>query len=229
MKYTKSCLGLLFVLGCSFSYSQTEVTVRDFETWSNIGLSKEFDNNLQLNFEQGLRLYDNSSSVGQYFSNLELLGKFNDNFSIAGGLRYLRKIDLDNGNYENFLRFNADAIYKHKLDRFTFKYRLRLQGRNELGISRTEGDFLRNSIRFKAGIRYNIRNWKLDPSFSGEIFREYGKYMLSSFNKYRFTLGTKYKINSFMDVNLYYRFERELGVSIPQSTNIAGLKLTFNL
>lgn len=229
MNYCKPIAVFSFLVSCFFAQGQTEVTIQDFETWSNVGISKEFDNNSEINFEQGLRLYDNSSSVDQYFSNFEFIGNFDKSFSVAGGVRYLRRIDKDNGAYENFLRFNADLNYKHSLDRFTFKYRFRIQGRNELGISRSEGDYLRNAIRLKAGIKYNVKNWKLDPRVSGEIFREYGKYMLSSFHKVRFTVGTKYKINKLMDVTAYYRFERELNVSYPQSTNIVGFKLMFNL
>ena len=113
MNYTKLIILVSLLLSYLSAQGQTEVIVRDFETWSNIGVNKEFDNNFKINFEQGLRLYNNTSSVDQYFSNLELIGKFNKSFSIAGGLRYLRKIDKDNGEFENFIRFHADLNYKH--------------------------------------------------------------------------------------------------------------------
>lgn len=223
-------IALIIVLIFSHTVlSQTEVIVRDLETWSSVSASKKFESNAKLELEQSLRLYDNTSKVDQYFTNLSLELPVFKFASITGGLRYIRDRDKDDGEYENHLRFNADLNFKHEYERFTFKYRLRLQTKNELGYSRDEGDYLRNATRVKVGINYNIRNWKFDPEIAGEIFRESGKYMISSFNKYRLTLSTKYKINKLMDLKAFYRFERELGVSYPLSTNIVGFNLTFNL
>lgn len=229
MRYIQLISGTLILFFSQIVFSQTEVIVRDFETWSSVGASVKLDENSTLSLEQGLRLYNNSGEVDQILTNLQLKVKLGDLFSIAGGIRYIRDKDRGNGSFENQLRFNGDLGFKHKWDRFTFDYRLRLQTKNELGYSKDEGDYLRNATRLKAGIHYNIKNWKLDPEFSGEIFRESGKYMISSFNKFRLTVGTKYKINKFMDIKAYYRFEREMGVSYPQSTNIVGFKLMFNL
>lgn len=229
MRYTQLISGILILIISQKAYSQTEVTVRDFETWSSVSASKKFKNNVKLELEQSLRLYDNTSKVDQYFTNLALEIPVFKFASITGGIRYIRDRDKDDGSYENHLRFNGDLNFKHKFERFTFKYRLRLQTKNELGYARDEGDYLRNATRLKVGINYNIKNWKFDPEIAGEIFRESGKYMISSFNKYRLTLSTKYKINKLMDIKAFYRFERELGVSYPLSTNIVGFNLTFNL
>lgn len=229
MRYLQLISGTLTLFFSQIAFSQTEVTIRDFETWSSVGATVKLDANSKLGLEQGIRLYDNSGSIDQILTNLELKMKLGKFFSVAGGMRYIRDKDKDDNTYENHLRFNGDIGFKHKWDRLTFDYRLRLQTRNELGYSRDEGDYLRNTTRLKAGINYNIKKWKFDPELSGEIFRESGKYMVSSFNKFRITFGTNYKINKLIDIKAYYRFEREMGVSYPQSTNIVGFKLMFNL
>ena len=229
MKSSRFLFGIIFLLNLSFAQSQTEVTVRDFETWSTVGASKKFENMLSLDLEQSLRLYSNSSMIDRYFTNLSATGTFNKYFSIGLGIRYIRDKSKSNNNYDNDIRYNGDLNFKHTANRFKFKYRLRFQAKNELGFSRSDGDFSTNTLRLKTEVKYNIRNWKFGPEVSGEIFRESGRYILSSFNKFRFTIGTKYKINDLMDFKPFYRFEREIGVAYPLSTNVVGFKFVFNL
>jgi hypothetical protein len=182
---------------------------------------------MQLN--QGLRTYDNSRSIDQILTNLSGIYQKTEVVSYGFGIRYIRNKGNTSGNYENLMRYNFDFGVRHQLNRFHFKYRLRLQTKDEIGYSKNEGDFLKHAQRLKAGVRYNIKNWKLDPKFSTELFRYSGKYMLSSFGKIRFTLGTDYKIKKIGEIGLFYRIERELVGTYPQTTNILGVNFTFKL
>lgn len=225
----KYCLSFLLLIVISASAQTTNsVIVRDLETWSYVGVNKKISETFSLKVYQGLRLNDNSSSVNQVLTDFSATYKPSKLLSFAGGLRYVYN-KTNSGDFENNLRFNFDVGLKHDWDRFTFKYRLRFQTKNELGYSKSEGDFLRNGQRLKAEVNYNIKNWKFDPTFSTEIFRESGRYMLPSFNKIRFTLGTEYKIKKVGEIGLFYRIERELGVSYPMTTHILGANFTFNL
>jgi hypothetical protein len=174
-------------------------------------------------------MYDNSTQIDQYFTNLDLKFKVFEGFSTTLGARFIQDRDKDDGDYRSRLRFNVDFGYKHSIDRFTLKYRVRLQTRNELGVSREEGDFAINAFRMRAGVKYNIKNWKLDPEVSYELFRESGAYIVSSFNKYRISLVTRYKFNDLIHLKGFYRMERGLGMLLPETTNIVGFNLTFNL
>lgn len=223
----------MFALWVLFSFPlhaqlTTSVPVQDLETWTYIGASKKFNDAFSMELYQGLRLYDNSSSVNQVLTDLSAKVWANDYLSFGGGMRYIRN-RTGSGDFENNMRFNFDVGFKHKLDRLTFKYRLRLQSNNELGYTREEGDFAINGQRLKAGVKYNVRNWKLDPTVSAEIFRESGRYILPSFEKMRVTLGTKYKVKKVGELGLFYRVERELGVLYPLDAHILGLNFTFKL
>jgi long-subunit fatty acid transport protein len=220
---------LLLILFSSNATCQNEIQTRDLESWSTVSANKQITKVFGLNLEQSVRMYDNSTKIDQYFTNLDLNFKVGKGFSLTGGFRFIGDRDKDDGSYENHLRFNGDINYKHSVDRFKFKYRIRLQTKNELAYSREEGDFLRNSFRIRAGVKYNIKGWKLDPEMSYELFRESGKYMVSSFNKYRISLSTKYKFNKLIELKAFYRYERGLGSLLPQSTNIVGFNLMFNL
>ena len=220
---------LLLILFASSAIGQTEIQTRDLESWSTISVNKKISKVFAINLEQSLRMYDNSAKIDQYFTNLDLNFKVAKGLSLTSGFRFIGDRDKGDGTYDNHIRFNGDINYKHDVDRFKFKYRIRLQSKNELAYSREEGDFLRNAFRIRAGVKYNIKGWKLDPEMSYELFRESGKYVVSSFNKYRVSLSTKYKFNDLIELKAFYRFERGLGSLLPESTNIIGFNLMFNL
>lgn len=210
--------------------AQTEnlVLVRDLESWSKVGISKQFGENFKMKLYQEMRLNNNSSALDQLNTDLSAGLKVNKWIGFGAGMRYIYR-KSGSGDFENHLRFNFDLNAQHEWNRFTFDYRLRYQFRNELGYSRDEGDFLLNGERLKAGFEYDIKKLKLDPIFSIEIFRQSGKYILPSFNKIRFTLGTEYKIKKIGELGMFYRIERELGVSYPMTTHIIGANFTFKL
>jgi len=222
-------VAFLFTLFSGVAISQNEIVTRDLESWSTLSINYKYSKTVNFDFEQSARLYDNSSKLDQIFTNVNLNRKLNNGFSLTGGIRFIVDRDKDDGDYDFHARFNADLKYKHSINRLTFKYRLRLHTKNELGHSKAEGDFLRNTFRLRAGAKYNIKNWKFDPEFSGEIFRESGRYMVAGFNKYRLSFSTKYKFSKLIELKGFYRFERGINSLLPQSTNIVGFNLTFNL
>lgn len=211
-------------------FSQSE-DVKDLESWTSIGLKYELNKKWSFKLEEQLRLDENISEISEYFTQLHAEYSISKNFDIGGALRYIREND-NKGNvqgYENHFRFHLDASYKHKLNDFSIKYRLRYQNKNELGVSTDDGDYAKQNMRFKTSVGYDIKKWKLDPEFSAEIFNHFEEGEDNSFSKYRLTLGTDYKIKNFGKITLFYRIEKELNVDIPEITNIIGLKYTYTL
>ncbi|MFT5725194.1 MAG: hypothetical protein ACI9JN_002318 [Bacteroidia bacterium] len=224
-------LGLV-VLCCtpvSIAQSGTYVTVRDLEAWSSLQLKYKIDKKWSVSLEEQLRLRDDASNVDIYFSELGLNYKMSKKFALGFGARFIRDND-DVGKiqgYENHFRWNTDAMYKHKLDAFNFKYRLRYQSKNELGITKAAGDLPTNTVRFKFGTDYNFKSWKFDPEFSTEIFNKLQPN--EGFDKIRFTLGTTYKTKKIGDFGAYFRMENELTGTNPKTTNIIGFKYKYTL
>jgi len=217
---------------CTMSFFAQNEDTNDLASWNAIALEYKLNDKFNFSLEQHLRFKDNISTVDTYFTQLESSYEFIKNFKILGGLRYIRDNDTE-GNYqgyENHFRFHLDAIYKHKLNRFSLAYRIRYQNKNELGISVDEGDYARKNIRIKTSLGYNIRKWPLDPKFSAEIFNSHQKEDDNNgFSKYRLTLGTDFKIKNMGEIKLYYRVEKELNVDVPETINIIGLKYTYKI
>lgn len=217
----------VFFSGLSFGQSGDS----DWGSWNTIGLEYKLDKKWTFSLEEQLRLKEDISVIDEYFTQVGAEYKLFKDFKIAGGLRYIRQND-NQGNiqgYENHFRYNIDAAYKHDINNFTLGYRLRYQNKNELGVSSEEGDYANQNIRLKASIEYNISNWKLDPKFSAELFNHFEKEDDNGFSKYRLTFGTDYKIKKFGKIGVFYRFEKELNVDLPDVTNIIGLKYIYTL
>lgn len=209
----------------------TYVEVRDLESWSMIKLDYKANKKWTFGLQQQLRLKDNSSTVSEYFTQVEAEYKIMSKLEIGAAIRYIREND-DQGNvqgYENHFRFNVDATYKYKLGNFNLSHRLRYQNKNELGFDELDGDYNKHTVRFKTGFKYKIKNWKFDPKASVEIFHRSQETKDDGFNKFRFTLGTDYSLKKAGKIGLFYRLENQLNVTYPKTTNIIGFKYTYTL
>jgi len=220
---------LVFFASYNTSFSQDGYTVvtRDLEAWYSAGIKYKPGKKLSIDFEQGWRLNQNASATDQILTDFGIKWKPIKPVYFGLGLRYIKDRG-GNDLFDNDFRFNLDAGVKHKVDRFTFNYRLRFQNRNEIGLSTAEGDYFKNYFRLKLAAAYNIKNWKLDPKISTEVFRDMTRYT-GGFNNFRVTIGTDYSLKQFGKISAFYRMERDLGSTYPKTTNIIGLGYTFTI
>jgi len=222
-------LVLLVVGEVAYSQDGNDIAESDFETWSSLNFDFKANKRLSFNLEQQIRLKENSSEIDVYFTELSTNYEFNKHVYAGVGLRFIRKNDNTGKiqGYENHGRVNFDLGYKTGFDRFDIGTRLRFQSKNEWDSDKEEGDFSNNHLRFKTSLAYNIRKSKIDPEISAEIFRHYQEDEESEFNKYRLTLGAKYRHKRYGKMGVFYRLEKEINTDEPKLTHILGLKYTY--
>lgn len=236
MKKAKYIIFLLSILlpmlftQSAFSQDGEFKTIRDLESWGSLNLKYKINKDWKIGLEEQVRFSNNSSEVDAFFTELNTDYDFSKNVCGGIGLRYIRQNDNvgDIQGFESHMRLHFDLGYKYKAQRLNIDTRIRFQTKNELGISKEQGDYANNNLRLKTGLEYNFKNWKLDPEFSAEIFRQYENGE-NEFNKLRFTIGTKYNLKAFGKIRLFYRMEKELNTSYPKTTNILGIKYTYSL
>lgn len=236
MKNIKGYLLISTMLFLAFTegYTQegTYVEVRDLETWTSAEFNLKVDKKWNFGLQSQMRLDNNSSERKSYLTQLSTDYKFTKKFQMGIGFRHTIKNDNEGniqGN-EHFFRFQVNASYKHKANRFDFKHRFRYTSSNEIGVSKIEGDLPEQYFRFKSSVGYNIKDWKLDPEFSGELFSKYIKYGQSNgLDRFRLTIGTSYKLKAIGKIGLYYRMEREINALYPKTTNILQFKYAYTL
>ena len=212
------------------NYAQDE-DLNDWESWNSIGIKYKLNKKWAFELEQNLRLKENISEIDKYFTQLGAQYSITKQFKVGAAARYISKND-NTGNiqgYEDYFRFHLEASYKHKAQDFTFGYRLRYQNKNELGVGASEGDYANQHIRFKASVGYNIKNWKLDPEVSAEIFNHFEEGEENGFDRYRITVGSEYNMKKYGKVKFYYRYKKQLNETYPEAKNIIGLKYTYTI
>jgi hypothetical protein len=222
----------IFVTLClipSQNYAQdgTTIVTQDLETWTSIGIKYKPTKKITFGLNQELRINQNSTLIDQIFTDLSFGYKLTKSFYLGLSTDFI----LDRGAkfpFEKDLRVQLDFGYKHKKKDFSFNYRLRFQNRNELGLSSSEGDHFKNHLRLRADINYNIKNWKFDPSFSAELFRDLTK-NTGRFNELRFAIGTDYSFKKWGELGLFYLYQRALGTSYPKNTFVIGLNYTYTI
>lgn len=228
--WIKSYRTLLSILSLSVACAHNGFgqSNNDWQNWNKIGIAYKLNKKLDFELEQHLRLDEDFSEISEYFTQFETSYELFNNFKLGIGLRYIRENDNE-GNvqgYENHFRYQLDAKYKHKINRFSLRYRLRYQNKNELGVD-DNGE--KQNIRLKTGLEYNIRKWKLDPQFAAEIFNRFGSEEGNYLSKYRLTFGTEYNFKKWGTLEAYYRFEKEINAIDPELINILGLKYTYTI
>ena len=224
-------LAATYMLAAPVAIAQngTYHTVRDLESWTSAKLKYQFSKKLDFGIEEQLRLKDDAKTVDQYFTEITAGYDITKHIGIGLGGRYI-KLNDNLGKiqgYENHFRWNTDLAYKHKIDRFDLKYRVRYQNKDELQISEAQGDTAKHTVRLKVGADYNIKGWEFDPEVAAELFNRLNN--SEGFYQIRFTVGTTYKFKKAGDLGAFYRIEKELQGDYRKTTNIIGVQYQYTL
>jgi hypothetical protein len=99
-------------------------------------------------------------------------------------------------------------------------------------FNETGGDLTSQSVRIKSGLKYDIKNSPLTPSFSLEIFNKFTKndsFSIRKYktSKYRINLGLSYKWDEVGKFRLFYRRENNIIEKQPKNVNILGLNYVY--
>jgi hypothetical protein len=228
---TKFLLLLLPFLSCFPAFAQEDgvyYTSRDFSTWTSATFNLKLSKPWSLSLSEEFRFKTNSSELDAFFTELKTSYKFSNGLFFGGGYRFISDRTDKTGESDLEQRFQIDFGYSFKVKRFEFEARLRGQSRDDLGETRAaDGDYARRTLRLKLQAEYNIKNWKLDPIFSTEIFRSNGKYVNPSFSKWRTTIETNYSFKKAGDLGAFYRFEKDLNTDYGLNHFIIGVQYKF--
>ena len=216
---------LVWLVQFQKSYAQDEydtVVVQDIETWTSASFQIKLGDKFDIALNQQFRFHQNTAELERLFTQVEACYKLHKTFEVAGGYRFIsesKKSGIQNGH-----RWNIDGKYKFKLARLNGYARIRYQSGKEFG----QDDILwNNHFRCKTKLKYNIKNWKLDPYFAMEFFRTSGKNVVNQVDKLRLTIGTAFKINKQHRIALFYGGEKEQNTVYPKTTYLIGVGYAY--
>jgi len=183
---------------------------QDFQQWSKIGLSYDFNKDLSVSLDQALRFRENASLADVTFSNLSLKYDLIKKWSVAIGYRYINDFDLSQ-NISISHRIYTDIIYRKKKKRWEIKNRFRYQYQEE--------NF---TLRDKIYLKYNIRKTPLEPFTDLELF-----FKDSEFKKWRYTLGVSHPFLKELEIDAFYRLQKSFNTNNSKQLHILGLTMEY--
>jgi len=206
---------------------------RDFGFWSSTRISYKFNEKWTFSLEEQHRLKDNLTAFDRLLTQVKAEYNLSNQFRLGLGSRHLWLND-DIGNQqglEHHFRLHLYASYKTRIKSFFFRNRFQYQQQNQLGKSRSNGDYISHNYRWKSVIKYNIRDWKLDPEIATEFFYHSQLGQLSGLLgfKYRLIFETEYRINKSNQIKFRLLTEKELQIFNPQRKNIIEIKYCYSL
>ena len=135
----------------------------DFQIWSSFSLQKKIDKKTNLFLKQGIRYREDASERYKNFTDFKIRYKYNKRWGSSLGFRFIqdwnKKMIL-----EELYRYYGDIMLYHKVKRFTFSIRSRLQ------LQGNDSNTLLSTFRQKFVLSYNIRKNKIEPSSVLEYF-----------------------------------------------------------
>ena len=183
---------------------------QDFQQWSKIGVSYDFNKDLSVSLDQAFRFRENASLADATFSNLSLKYDLIKKWSVAIGYRYITDFDLSQ-NISISHRIYTDINYRKKKKRWRIKNRFRYQYQEE--------NF---TLRNKIFLSYNIRKTPLEPFTNFELF-----FNDSEFKKWRYTLGVSHPLLKEFDIDAFYRLQQSFNTNNPKQLHILGLGMEY--
>lgn len=190
-------IGIAFIILSLFTtlfIANGQDVENEFQTRTSIGLSKEIIDDLTFEFSPELRWTD-GISLDRYQLNAELEYKPIKHFYLSACYRFVAKDLKEDKEYLHRYQFNA--IYKQKFKRWKPGIKVSYCNYTE---DNDNGAFL----RYKAFVSYNIKKCKFSPEAAYEIIHQLDG---NCIYKYRYKLGTDYKINKKISLSAAYKFD----------------------
>lgn len=212
----------IFIFIPFFGFNQSSGKV-----WTEVGVKGSITKKMEWAFELTNRFGENGLET--FFPQVSLKYKVTKWFRPSIDYRAIFNREK-NGNYTFSNRLNANAEFRHVLDRFTFSGRIRYQYSFDRLIS-TENYNVEfdNAIRLKPQIKYDINNSIFSPVVSLEYFYDpsFGP-SGRQFTKYRAFAGVELEIDSPHEISFGYILDQQINTSNPQRKHILSIAYAYN-
>ncbi|WP_430816471.1 DUF2490 domain-containing protein [Carboxylicivirga sp. RSCT41] len=220
MKYV---LIVIFVLsGSSLLFAQQQ----DMLTWYGFKVEGGLNKKLGYSIEPELRLFENTSRVHSWLTEVSLYYELHKRIEAGGLYRY--QVEYDKPDYnERIHRVAAYLNFNYKIKRFRWRYRAMLQ--NEYRNVLTSNDGLNNHMghRHKLSLKYYRKKWKLRPSAGMEYYFSVRPATHSGRWKSRYFAGLDYRMSKELSFGVTYKLQDEFNVREPDQYHIFQLGVEY--
>lgn len=191
-----------------------------FKPFRNSTRVKEpaFNKRFRLGAEMGYRSDENLSGGKQLYLDLGARYKVHDLLRV--GLEH--RFSFRGADRRNTQRSSLQLQASKPFGRFTAEYRFRFQHEY------ADPDDVRDQLRNRFGLQYDIRKWKLDPEVTVELFTWAG-YLGWRWIGTRYSVGTSWKPGKKHELGIAVMHDRERYVYDPTYRFIYALSYSLDL
>ncbi len=206
--------------------------VDDYGTWLSVDLSKDITSKFSLGLEEEVRLFKNFSELDRFSTSLT--GEYSFIKALKAGAGYMlifnHKVNSD--TWDTRHRYFVYVQGRQEIGRFTLSLRERFQSTFVKEEAADEDGFdlvNKNYLRSRLSVSYDIKNNKLEPYASAEMYYSLHKSGGNEINDMRYTVGAEFPISGKLDLDTYLRLDQEMNVKNPVSMYVAGVSLKVKL
>ncbi len=199
---------------------------RDTELWTGPTFRYNIFNKFRLELEQQVRFFEKVGKLEMTYTELAVRYKIFKFLDAKLKYRYSFFVDYDPAIQDDDLdrqRISLDLSAEPDIDFLPvdLEYRFRFQDSRE-NITGDKFTYIRNRLE----VSYNLSKL-VDPFTSAEIFYRFNDD--NEFRKVRYNFGLEWRISKKIDLDSYYRFQKEIQVKYPDSKHVIGLMLTYDI
>lgn len=201
----------------NLSAQEADTDLSDLELWSGVAVEYELTDDLSVELEEQFRFHEDISTIRQAYTELALQYKAWKFLDFKFQYRY-----SINKNSRNDRRFAFDTNYEYDIPNnpIDIGYRVRLQDTKEQWTERRI-NYLRNKLELDVNLTKLV-----DPYVSLEHFYQFQKLETRT---YRFSIGLQWKLDGDLELNTYFRRDRETNVTLPELQYIIGTELKYDI
>jgi hypothetical protein len=208
-------------------WANNSKVVRDLRSRTAIKVEKEFIKNLELFGEIELGMEKNMSKLGKIHGETGLSYQPFKELEIEGKYRFTKNRKNYSEEFKYTHTFAAAVEGRIKIDLFKLYARLQYQNIDDDALDPQSDKDLRNILKPRIKIRYDIWGTKFSPYILSEMYFIPSQGTLFS-SKIKNIVGLEYKINKKSELKLFYRNDHELSSYFPYTYNTLGVSITLS-
>jgi len=202
----------------------------DAELWTGVSLEKNLAKNLEISFEEQLRLDRNYSSTKVWLHEVGMAYRLNKHLRFRGQYRYSPRREQQGYTYRNVHRYSLDISLRYKKKPFIFNVRNRFQSTYSWYDARAENvaPLLGYTYRLKPYVAFDLD--KFFQRYIGmEVYYPLNPTDPQPVSNLRMFVGADIELNKYSELTVFYMFQQEQYEANPETDYILGLKYAINL
>ncbi|GEM_PF-898296 len=214
---------------CSHVSAQ-DIRLTDVQLWLKAGAKIDITEKLRFGFEEQIRFDNDIADLKNFHTEFDLRYKLNDHVYLHAVGRYTTNNDNsgENQGFEDRFRYQLGGSYLHRTGQWRFKHRLLYQNRNDLELTKAQGDVNEQFFRIRSNVEYKIKDWKYDPQFRIEYFGALNAEDAETVDQTRIGFGTEREYDGIGEFGFFFLmdFTKERDISFVDQ--IFFLKYTYS-